>query len=101
MHSGEKERRQMESFGRRVLRRVPDAVIAICVVIGALLIGTGYRWAGVAVFCFAILVGWKRDWCAECAAGISGSSRSSSVNQQSDFAESVAEASAQEEGGDN
>jgi hypothetical protein len=78
-----------ESIGRRVLRRIPDTIIVVCIVAGALAIGVGYRWTGVFVLSIAMVVGWKRDWCLESWEDLGSSSRASAVNERQEFAERV------------
>jgi hypothetical protein len=63
------------------MRRIPDIIIAVGVIVGAIGIATGYRWVGVISLAIALIVGWKRDWCIESFEGMISSSESSAVNE--------------------
>ena len=52
------------------MRRIPDIIIAVGVIVGAIGIATGYRWVGVISLAIALIVGWKRDWCIESFEGM-------------------------------
>jgi len=45
------------------MRRIPDIIIVMGVVAGALALATGFRIIGVISMLVAVLVGWKRKWC--------------------------------------
>ena len=47
------------------MRRIPDIIIAVGVIVAATAIGAGYRWVGVISLLVALIVGWKRNWCME------------------------------------
>ena len=63
------------------MRRIPDIIIAVGVIVGATSIATGYRWVGVISLLVAMVVGWKRDWCIESFDGLISSSESSAGNR--------------------
>ena len=47
------------------MRRIPDIIIVVGVIVAAAAIGAGYRWVGVISMLIALIVGWKRNWCME------------------------------------
>ena len=49
----------------RILKRIPDIVIASGVVLGVLGLSTGHRIVGASAMLIACLVAWKRNWCIE------------------------------------
>ena len=66
------------------MRRIPDIIIAVGVIVGAVSIGAGFRLVGVISLAVAILVGWKRDWAMDLFEGMMSSSESSAVNEMHD-----------------
>ena len=66
------------------MKHIPDIIIAVGVIVGALGIGTGYRWIGCGALLVAMIVGWKRDWCMDLFDGMVSSSESSAVNEMDD-----------------
>jgi len=47
------------------MKHLPDTLIALGIIIGAIGLATGHRWLGGISILFAFIVGWKRDWCIE------------------------------------
>lgn len=45
------------------MTKIPDIIIALGVIVGALGLSTGFRKIGVISMLIAIIVGWKRNWC--------------------------------------
>jgi hypothetical protein len=64
------------------MRRIPDIIIAVVVIVGANGIATGYRWVGVGSLLVALFVSWKRHSCVESYEGMVTSSESSAVNRE-------------------
>ena len=66
------------------MRRIPDIIIAVGVIVGAASIGAGFRLVGVISLAVAIIVGWKRDWAMDLFEGLIDSSEGSAVNETHD-----------------
>ena len=49
----------------RILKHIPDVVIASAVIMGAFAFGMGHRAIGGIAMVIAMIVGWKRNWCVE------------------------------------
>lgn len=47
------------------MKHLPDTLIALGVIIGAISLATGRHWLGGISLLIAFIVGWKRDWCIE------------------------------------
>ena len=47
----------------RILKHIPDAVIASGVIVGVIALSTGHRIVGATSMLIACLVAWKRNWC--------------------------------------
>ena len=72
----------------RVLKHIPDVVIASCVIVGAVAFGAGYRVVGGVSMFVAILVGWKRNWCIEAFTELAASG--GAAREQGDLADTGA-----------
>jgi len=66
------------------MRRIPDIIIAVGVIVGAVSISIGFRVVGIISLAIALLVGWKRDWANDLFEGMMSSSESSAVNDMHD-----------------
>lgn len=73
--------RQTARAAKSRMRYIPDLIIVVGVIIGAAGIATGYRSLGSIFLAFALLVGWKRDWCMDSFEGMVSSSEHSAVNE--------------------
>lgn len=68
----------------RSMRRIPDIIIAVGVIVGAVSISIGFRVVGIISLAIALLVGWKRDWANDLFEGMMSSSEGSAVNDMHD-----------------
>ena len=68
----------------RLLKHIPDLVIASGVILGAVALGSGYRIVGVSSMLGAFLVAWKRNWCIAAFTELMGS-----CEHQADHADPV------------
>lgn len=74
------------------MQRIPDIIIAVGVIVGAVSIGAGFRLVGVISLAVAMIVGWKRDWAMDLFEGMMDSSESTAVNEMHDsYADDVAD----------
>ena len=62
------------------MRRIPDIIIVVGVIVGAVGFSMGSRWVGGIGLGLALIVGWKRDWCMESFEGMMSSVENSAVN---------------------
>jgi hypothetical protein len=72
------------------MKRIPDIIITVGVILGILGISTNHRIFGASSMLIAFLVGWKRNWCMWTVEEMLGSAESSETADQPDV--SVAEA---------